>query len=146
MNSDTFDLIGQIESVKNRWLTINGLTLGYLTDDQIIDILKNTVSITPVIYDKQFKDESGVASKFVPDGYVALIPDGALGQTVYGVTPEQADLYGNEAAKSKVAIVNTGVAITQTMDEHPVNVNTFASEIVLPSYERMDEVALLKVK
>ena len=26
-----------------------------------------------------------------------------------------------------------------------VNVNTFASEIVLPSYERMDEVALLKV-
>ena len=146
MNSETFDLIGQIDSVKNRWLTVNGLTLGYLTDDQIIDILKNTVSITPVIYDKQFKDESGVVSKFVPDGYVALIPDGALGQTVYGVTPEQADLYGNEAAKSKVAIVNTGIAITQTVDEHPVNLNTFASEIVLPSYERMDEVALLKVK
>ena len=146
MNSETFDLIGQIDAVKNRWLTLNGLTLGYLTDDQVIDILKNTVSITPVVYDKQFKNESGVAGKFVPDGYVALIPEGALGQTVYGVTPEQADLYGNEAAKSKVAIVNTGIAITQTMDEHPVNVNTFASEIVLPSYERMDEVALLKVK
>ena len=145
MNTETFDLIGQIDAVKNRWLTVNGLTLGYLTDDQIIDILKNTVGITPVVYDKQFKDESGTAGKFVPYGYVALIPEGALGQTVYGVTPEEADLYGNDAAKSKVSIVNTGVAITQTMDEHPVNVNTFASEIVLPSFERMDEVALLKV-
>jgi hypothetical protein len=37
------------------------------------------------------------------------------------------------------------VAITQILDEHPVNLNTFASEIVLPSYERMSEVALLKV-
>ena len=46
----------------------------------------------------------------------------------------------------QVAIVNTGVAITQIIDPHPVNVNTFASEIVLPSYERMDEVVLLKVK
>jgi len=145
MNTETFDLIGQIDAVKNRWLTVNGLTLGYLTDDQIIDILKNTVGITPVVYDKQFKDESGVAGKFVPYGYVALIPEGVLGKTVYGVTPEEADLYGNEAAKSKVSIVNTGVAITQTVDEHPVNLNTFASEIVLPSFERMDEVALLKV-
>jgi hypothetical protein len=44
-----------------------------------------------------------------------------------------------------VQIVDTGVALTQIVDAHPVNVNTFASEIVLPSYERMDEVALLKV-
>ena len=145
MNSDTFDLLSQIDAVKNRWLTIAGLTLGYLTDDQIIDILKKTVKLTPVIYDKQYKDENGTVHNYVPTGYVALTPDGELGKTVYGVTPEEADLYGNPAAKSKVAIVNTGVAITQTVDEHPVNTNTFASEIVLPSYERMDEVALLKV-
>ena len=39
----------------------------------------------------------------------------------------------------------TGIAVTQIVDPHPVNLNTFASEIVLPSYERMDEVAVLKV-
>lgn len=44
-----------------------------------------------------------------------------------------------------LAIVNTGVAVTRIIEEHPVNINTFASEIVLPSYERMDEVAVLKV-
>lgn len=41
--------------------------------------------------------------------------------------------------------MNTGIAITRILQEHPVNINTFASEIVLPSFERMDEVAVLNV-
>ena len=96
-----------------------------------------------VLYDKQFRNESKVAAKFVPDGYVALVPSGALGETCYGTTPEEADLMGSNAAA--VQLVEGGIAITQVVDPHPVNLNTFASEIVLPSYERMDEVALLKV-
>ena len=75
--------------------------------------------------------------------YVCLIPDGALGGTWYGTTPEEADLRG--ASSAEVSIVNTGVAITRILQEHPVNINTFASEIVLPSFERMDEVAVLNV-
>ena len=71
------------------------------------------------------------------------IPDGALGSTWYGTTPEEADLQG--ASGAEVSIVNTGVAITRILQEHPVNINTFASEIVLPSFERMDEVAVLNV-
>ena len=47
--------------------------------------------------------------------------------------------------RQEVSIVNTGVAITRILQEHPVNINTFASEIVLPSFERMDEVAVLNV-
>ena len=80
---------------------------------------------------------------FVPVGYICLIPDGSLGGTWYGTTPEEADLRG--AANAEVSIVNTGVAITRTIQEHPVNTNIFASEIVLPSFERMDEVAVLNV-
>lgn len=41
--------------------------------------------------------------------------------------------------------MNTGVAITRIIQEHPVNTNIFASEIVFPSFERMDEVAVLNV-
>ena len=50
---------------------------------------------------------------------------------------------GNSGAE--VSIVNTGVAITRELQQHPVNINTFASEIVLPSFERMDEVAVINV-
>ena len=48
-------------------------------------------------------------------------------------------------AIASVQLVEQGIAITQETTVNPVNVNTFASEIVLPSYERMDEVAVLKV-
>ena len=144
MNSYTFNLLGKCDAVKNRFLSTVGKTLGYITDGDVRAVFADTNNVQFAVYDKQYKDESGVAHAFVPDGYVAFLPDGALGSTWYGTTPEEADLRGG-ASKAQVAIVNTGVALTQIIDEHPVNINTFASEIVLPSYERMGEVALLKV-
>ena len=144
MNKATFKELRANENIKKRYLTKSGAAFGYLTDNEIIAILKDTNDLDGIVlYDKQFRNESKVASKFVPDGYVALVPAGALGETCYGTTPEEADLMGKGVAP--VQIVNTGIAITQETTVNPVNVNTFASEIVLPSYERMDEVALLKV-
>lgn len=144
MNKYTFALLRNSKAIKDRYITVNGKALGYLTDREIVDVLKDVLGLEGIVtYDKQYKNESKVSAKFVPNGYVALLPAGAIGQTRYGTTPEEADLMGKGAAQ--VAIVNTGVAVTQVVDPHPVNVNTFASEIVLPSYERMDEVALLKV-
>lgn len=145
LNSTTFKYLRTNAAIKSRYLATNGLSLGYLTDREIIEILKETAGLDGVVvYDKQYRDESKQAAKFVPNDYVAIMPAGALGATWYGTTPEEADLMGK--TEHQVAIVNTGVAITQIIDPHPVNVNTFASEIVLPSYERMDEVVLLKVK
>ena len=143
MNSTTFNMMAKADAIKNRYLNTNGMALGYLTDAEVKAVIKSTSGLDVVVYDKMYRDEDKVAHKFVPDGYVALIPAGELGSTWYGTTPEEADLIGAKTAE--VAIVNTGVAITRIIEEHPVNINTFASEIVLPSYERMDEVALLKV-
>lgn len=143
MNTATFNLLAATDALKNRYLTANGLSLGYLTDDEVKAVVNGTSRLTIAIYDKQYKDEHGVAHPFVPDGYVALIPDGALGSTWYGTTPEEADLMGSGVAE--VSIVNTGVAITREVTVNPVNVNTFASEIVLPSFERMDECYVLNV-
>lgn len=143
MNTYTFNLMAATDAIKNRYISTSGVTLGYLTDAEVKAVVEGTSGLRIAIYDKQYKDESGVAHAFVPDGYVALIPDGALGSTWYGTTPEEADLRGS--GEAEVSIVNTGVAITRIVEPHPVNINTFASEIVLPSFERMDEFALLKV-
>lgn len=143
MNTYTFNLMAATDAVKNRYISTSGVSLGYLTDTETKAVVEGTSGLRIAIYDKQYKDESGAAHAFVPDGYAALIPDGALGSTWYGTTPEEADLRGSSEAE--VSIVNTGVAITRIVDKHPVNINTFASEIVLPSFERMDEVAVLKV-
>ena len=144
MNKTTFKYLRTNKTIKNRYLSKSGAAFGYLTDNEIIAILKDTSDLDGIVlYDKQYRNENKVAAKFVPDGYVALIPAGALGETCYGTTPEEADLMGSNVAP--VQIVETGIALTQEKTVNPVNVNTFASEIVLPSYERMDEVAVLKV-
>lgn len=143
MNKYTFNLLRKVDAVKNRWLSVNGKTLSYLTDNEIKEAIAGATGINILVWDKAFKDESKATQKFVPNGYVAMIPDGALGSTWYGTTPEEADLAGS--GQADVAIVDTGIAITREVQAHPVNVNIYASEIVLPSYERMDEVAVLKV-
>jgi hypothetical protein len=143
MNSYTFNLLVQSNAIKNRFLSTSGIALGYITEDQAKAVIADSTGIQIVVYDKQYRNESKVAAKFVPDGYVSLIPTGPLGKTYRGITPEQADLMSGSDAS--VAIVENGIAITQFVEKNPVNVNTIASEIVLPSYERMDEVALLKV-
>lgn len=143
MTTATFNMLAATDALKNRYLTTNGLSLGYLTDDEVKAVVNGTSRFQIAIYDKQYKDETGTAKAFVPDGYVALLPTGSLGNTWYGTTPEEADLMGSNNAE--VSIVNTGVAITREVTVNPVNVNTYASEIVLPSFERMDEVYVLKV-
>lgn len=148
MNSTTFNLLAKIDAVKKRFLSTAGITTGYITRGDVQRVFADTNGIQFLIYDKMFRTEAGntagskVATKFVPDGYVALMPSGPLGNTWYGTTPEEAD---GAAAPMSVSIVNTGVAVKQITETDPVNVNTIASEIVLPSYERADEVALLKV-
>ena len=144
MNTKTFNLMAATDAVKNRWLTTTGRSMGYLTDAEVAAVVSGTSGLQIVIYDKQFADEDKKAHGFIPDGFVALIPSGTLGSTWYGTTPEEADLMGANA-NAEVSIVNTGVAITRIVDNHPVNINTFASEIVLPSFERMDEVYVLQV-
>ena len=145
MNNNTFKLFRSIKAIKDLFLTTNGMAVGYLTDPQIANVLKDSLGLTGIlVYDKLYKDESGDTHQFVPDNYVAVLPEGTLGNTWRGTTPEEADLIGKDGAD--VAIVHSGIALTQIVDTHPVNINTFASEIVLPSYERMNEVALIKVK
>lgn len=143
MNTTTFNMMSATDAVKNRWLTTTGRSMGYLTDAEAKQVVESTSGLRVVIYDNQYRDEDKAVHKFVPDGYVCLVPMGNLGKTVYGTTPEEADLMGSN--KADVSIVNTGVALTRIVQPHPVNIDLFASEIVLPSFERMDEMAVLKV-
>ena len=48
------------------------------------------------------------------------------------------------SGEADVSIVNTGVAVAVSVTNDPVNTKTTVSEIVLPSYERMDETYVIK--
>lgn len=145
MNQKTFDMLGQIESVQKVILSQN-LTPNIDLDDATINrIWTAKTGTTIILYDKMYYDKAtGTAVPFYPDNYVTFLPEGALGSTWYGMTPEERTMLAGTGAD--ITIVDTGVAVA-VKNEYgpPVTSTTTASMIVLPSYERMDETFVMKV-
>lgn len=143
MTQKTFNYLLQNKSIK---IAINPLANGanLVREAELKSLLLSELGLNVAVYDKKFKDETGATKNFYPDGYITLLPASTLGNTYYGTTPEEADLQSANF-NGDVSIVETGVAVTTINIPHPVNKETIVSEIVLPSFERMNEVATIKV-
>lgn len=123
-------------------ISANGTTV--VTDSVLKTYLLDKLGLKVVVYTKMFRADADTEEQYFPDDYFTLIPEGNLGNTWFGTTPEESDLIaGNNAAQ--VQIVNTGVAITTYQEIHPVNSITVVSEIVLPSFEQGDKIFIAKV-
>lgn len=138
----TMDYLKQNKKIRNAILAQNATANIFMSDNRVKEAFSNELGVNVIVYSKQYKTEDGVAAKFYPDGFATLIPEGALGNTWYGTTPEERTLMGNSEAD--VSIVNTGVAVAVTVTNDPVQTKTTAAEIVLPSYERMDSTYVIK--
>ena len=143
MSKATFDMIKNSKKVRSGILAQNATPNVNYTSKRVKSYVEEELGITIVIYTKKFKKEDGTQLNFYPDGVVMLVPNGSLGSTWYGTTPEERTLAGKVGAN--VSIVNTGVAVAVTITDNPVNTITTVSEIVLPSFERMNECYALEV-
>lgn len=143
MNSVTLGHMKASKNVRAYVLAQNVSANVLMNDARIRELISSELGLQLIVDDDLFRDENGVSQKFYKDGFVTLLPDGALGSTWYGVTPEERTLQGS--GEANVSIVNTGVAVAVKITEDPVNTKTTVSEIVLPSFERMDETYVLKV-
>jgi len=114
-----------------------------LTESMLKQYLMAKLGLTVQIYSKKHS-LNGVPTLFYPDDKFTLIPDGNLGNTYYGTTPEESDLLSG-ATTAQVEIVNSGVAITTIKEPHPVNVFTVVSAIMLPSFETIDNIFIADV-
>lgn len=144
MSQTTFDYLLANAQIKSAILAQNATANIFMDDDMLANFIQIKFGISIVIYEKMYKDEAGTSHNFYPDGYVTFIPDGSLGSLWYGTTPEERILLGSNNGAS-VSIVNTGVAVAVSTTSDPVNTKTTVSEIVAPSFERMDEVFVAKV-
>ena len=115
-----------------------------MTDTMLRQYLLTKIGLTVSVYTKRYQLLDGSTHLFYPEDFFTLIPEGNLGNTWYGTTPEEADLMSG-ATSAEVQIIGTGVALTTIKEPHPVNVETIVSEIVLPSFETMDTVFIAKV-
>lgn len=143
MSKKTMGYLKKNAKIKSAILAQNVTANILMTDARVKELFSTELGMNIVVYTKRYKDEDGVAHQFYPDDYVTLLPDGELGKTWYGTTPEERTLMGNSNAD--VSIVDTGITVTVTVTDDPVNTKTTVSEIVLPSYGRMSETYVIKV-
>lgn len=113
-----------------------------LSTPKLKEYLMQELELEVVVYNKMYKNESGVNTKYVPDDTFVIFPAGSLGTTWFGTTPEESDLMTSPDI-ANVAIVDTGVAVTTIKKADPVNVETKVSMITLPSFEMADQVYIL---
>lgn len=113
-----------------------------VTTARAIEYIKNETGVTFYAYDNVYVDEAGTTHKYVSDNTVTFLPDGDLGFTNLGTTPEESDLM-NSVNTADVSIVNQGVAVTTSKIVDPVNVETKVSMIGLPSFEMADKIVIL---
>lgn len=116
---------------------------GYVSDSKIRQYIKDELGIDIVTNNKRYVDESGAKQRFVADDVFVMFPDGQLGNTWFGTTPEQSDLMASAVAN--VTITDTGVAVTTITKADPVNVETKVTQICLPDFPTADQVYIMDV-
>lgn len=146
MNSATLNYLLQSEQIqKMNTARQYGINTGFLDKNTAKAIVTATTGLTVLTYDKKYKGYDGNTYKYFPDDYATIIGAGTLGNTWYGVTPEERTLLGD--SRVDVIILESGVAIAVKTDYGPpVQYSTTASQIVLPSFEGMDSIFTIKVK
>ena len=144
MSQAELTLLKNCKQVQQAILAQNPTANVYMTSQ----LVKNLISdlhpgVEVVVYKKKYKDEAGVTHPFVPDGFVAFVPEGNLGNTWFGMTPEE--LAKMEAKDVDVTILPSGVAVAVvTTYDSTMQTMTVVAETLLPSYERMNSVYLLE--
>lgn len=112
-----------------------------VTTDRALDYIYNETGVSFYVYDNVYVNENEEAVKYVPDNTVVLLPDGELGKTHTGVTPEESDLMNSLTAD--VSLVDGYIAVTTHKEHDPVTVEMKVSMVGLPSFERANEIVII---
>ena len=144
MSQAEINLLMNCKQVQQAILAQNPTANVYMTNQLVKNLISNLhPGVEILVYKKKYKDEAGVTHPFVPDGFVAFVPEGNLGNTWFGMTPEE--LAKMEAKDVDVTILPSGVAVAVvTTYDSTMQTMTVVAETLLPSYERMDSVYLLE--
>lgn len=144
MNSTTLETMSESDSIKNAmYVFANGTVDPDPIEAQ--DFVGRRARMRIVTYDKGYTPiGSDTFTKFIPDDVVVMLPAGAVGEGVFGTTPEESDLMTG-ATEAEVSIVDTGVALTAWKETDPVSVRLKASMNFLPVLNNAKTIVIADV-
>ncbi|WP_394919014.1 major capsid protein [uncultured Robinsoniella sp.] len=144
MNDNTWQKVVQNKKVRDYIVAKSTMASIFIEGSDVKKFIKQSedLQLDIIVYEKLFKDNAGKDKTFIPDGMVALLPGRvALGATKYGKTPEERS---GDLSTGNLQIVETGVSLYTFTNPHPIVTQCICSEIVLPTYERMDDTYVIK--
>lgn len=116
----------------------------YVSDGRLEQYLMTELSLKVVRNSARYTDENDEKKAYMPENTFTMFPEGVLGETNMGTTPEESDLRTQTVAN--VAITEGGIAVTTIKHADPVNVETKVSMICLPSCPQIDKVGIIDTK
>lgn len=140
-NSNCLNALLNNTAIKNRMYVLaqGNITI---TVDEVRRYIEQATGIVIYVNDNGYVNEQGTFTTYFADDIFVLMPEGPLGETHFGTTPEESDLMSG-ATSAEVALVNNAVAVTTHKEHDPVNVETKVSMVMLPSFEMADAVFIL---
>lgn len=147
MDRAVFKLIHKNEKVLSYFANLSTPNL-YPNYNQVLSFVEAQTGLKFVITEDTYleaRDFNGTPVKYYPADRFTLLSSANLGETVYGTTPEEADLLSGNSKASSVAVTSKGVTITTWDEVDPVNVNTKVSEVCLPTCPNIDQIYIVKV-
>lgn len=125
------------------------IPVAYPTEAEIIEYVERRTGLKIILADAQYikaRDNSKTATYFYPVDRYTLLDSMDMGNTVYGTTPEEADLLtGSNSTVLSGEVLANGVAITTWKEADPVCVSVKVSEVVAPSCPAIDKIYIVKV-
>lgn len=117
-----------------------------LSQKDFLQFAKEVMGLTIVFEDDStyYPYEGATAVQYYENNKVTLMSGTTLGNTVYGVTPEEFDKT-HGSGKVDTTMVGTGTAITTMVKSDPVTVDTKVSVMPIVSFDRADEVFFAQI-
>jgi len=135
------DVIGYFETLPNPTLAPN--------DEEIKAYIESRTNVKIIVNDSQYikaRDNTKTATYFYPTDRYTILSTDLMGETIYGTTPEEADLLSGDTSNVLSGeVLANGVAVTTWKETDPVCVSVKVSEVVAPSCPEIDKVYIVKV-
>ena len=142
-SSKVFGYMRANDAIKKSILVLTNGS-GWISDAKLKQFLKDELELDVVTNDKMYKDESNKTQRYVEEDVFVMFPEGELGNTWFGTTPEESDLMAGAA--TNVTITDTGVAVTTMPKADPVQVETKVTQICLPDFPTADQIYIISTE
>lgn len=150
LNRTTFQYLKNNKQIKGAAFPMGAINVPINTfgmaDSTVIEAIKNATGLTDIVVYNRKVQLDGKLLDLVEDNKVAIVPAGALGETMIGTSPAEINMEDANKSGANISILSNGLAVnTYTNFKAPYTSGTEIEWVGLPSFPTAGQVVLATV-